>query len=351
MESSTLDKALIENIFDSSDLSFIDLMDNSAIYEQVIKEVDYLPVLYSYSSIKYQFLYHKETEGEWIDLSKIIYWDNRPVGLWPISISLKENNFSINSQGWKLLPPILVGHLSDKSKRKIFISCLEILFEIKRILKVSSISAIDQILVEDNKSIGDWHDQLLNKGAVASVRYQMYVDLSPKIEQIRNSFRKGHRAAVKEEKLPIEARILTKKDNKIWATFQSFHETISGRKTRSDDTWDLQLDQIDSGNAFFVYLLDESKEMIGGGLFNTSKDEAFYGVGVYNRDLFDKPLGHLVQFAAMKECKNRNINWFWLGEMLHLSYKPKPSEKELSISHFKKGFASHIFPNYLLKIE
>ena len=53
----------------------------------------------------------------------------------------------------------------------------------------------------------------------------------------------------------------------------------------------------------------------------------------------------------MKECKNRNINWFWLGEMLHLSYKPKPSEKELSISHFKKGFASHIFPNYLLKIE
>ena len=43
--------------------------------------------------------------------------------------------------------------------------------------------------------------------------------------------------------------------------------------------------------------------MVGAALITFSLHEARYDVGAYNRDLFDKPIGHIAQHTAIEELK------------------------------------------------
>ena len=73
-----------------------------------------------------------------------------------------------------------------------------------------------------------------------------------------------------------------------------------------------------------------------------------HAVAAYDRTLFDKPLGHVVQYRAIEEMKKRNISWYKIGVRPYGSDNPKPTEKEISIGEFKAGFSSHCFPHYRL---
>lgn len=88
--------------------------------------------------------------------------------------------------------------------------------------------------------------------------------------------------------------------------------------------------------------------MVGGGFFQVTRDEGVYAVAAYDRALFDKPLGHAVQYRAVEEMKNRGIRWYKIGARPYPGDQPPPSAKELRIAEFKQGFASHIFPCYRL---
>ena len=82
-----------------------------------------------------------------------------------------------------------------------------------------------------------------------------------------------------------------------------------------------------------------------------TRDESLYGVGAYDRSLFDKPLGHVVQFRAIQELQNRRIRWHKLGARSYPSEQPPPTSKELTIGDFKQGFATHLLLRYELKFE
>ena len=52
--------------------------------------------------------------------------------------------------------------------------------------------------------------------------------------------------------------------------------------------------------------------------------------------------------AILEELKKRNVRWYKLGPRPFGSHTPAPNEKEISIGEFKHGFASHLFPRYVL---
>jgi lipid II:glycine glycyltransferase (peptidoglycan interpeptide bridge formation enzyme) len=93
-----------------------------------------------------------------------------------------------------------------------------------------------------------------------------------------------------------------------------------------------------------VYLRDQQDKLIGAALFVHNQSKANYFTGVYDRQLFDQPLGHLVQWEAILEMQRRGIGVYRIGERLFSGLIPHPSEKELSISLFKEGFTNKITP-------
>ena len=86
--------------------------------------------------------------------------------------------------------------------------------------------------------------------------------------------------------------------------------------------------------------------MIGGSLIMTCKDEAFYAVAAYDRNLFHLPIGHLLQDFIIKDLLNTNINWYRLGRLYHKSDFDFPTDKEIQIGIFKSGFSSDLIASY-----
>jgi FemAB family protein len=329
----------------SAQLSFDFRLENRALWDETFAALPYGPVSISSAMLDYQLAYQKGHGGEWLDISLIIHWDSKPAALWPVCISRHHDKNRISSQGLPVLAPAFIAGLSDKSRKRIVKNCLAFVHSLGARLNIEEWESCD--CFPARPALGDWHLESMALGAGCSVRHELFVDLSPPLPEIRAGIRKRFKSLVTAGARLWETGILTKPaDHGTWNEFRQLHLQAAGRATRSDESWDIQREAIDSGDAILIYLRDGNGRMVGGGLFYLTPTEGCYAVGAYDRDLFDKPIGHVVQFAAIEEMKNRGMRWYKIGTRFYPSDKPQPTEKELSISYFKEGFASHVFPHF-----
>ena len=334
-------KEIIEKIVGSS---FLDLREMSLLgdlWDEILEEMDYLPVLYTRESIKYQQSYFEQSNDLISDLSKIIFWDNKAVGVMPLTLSKKENSLTITSQGHPIIQPLLIEGLPSKTEKKILRGCANLIIEIGELLSIESLKF--QEIYTSKAHIGEWQQELLNKDSTNSTQYQLVLDITKPYEEIRREYRKSYKSLINGGARFWNIQILDGNFKEVWKEFKDLHEEVSGRKTRSSETWEIQRAHLESGSSVFIYLRNESGIMVGGGLFNLSKHEAIYAVGAYKRELFDKPLGHLVQDEAIKLFIEKGISKYKIGNRPYKNIEPIPSEKELSIADFKQGFGAQLF--------
>lgn len=192
-----------------------------------------------------------------------------------------------------------------------------------------------------------WHRTVVERSAQCRVGHELYVDLSLDVEMIRGNFRKSYRPLIhKGQKLWKTCTYVKEVPSDTFSEFRELHRKVAGRVTRPIETWNIQEQAIRSGEAFLVTLRNSDDEMVGGGLFHVSKDEGAYAIGAYDRNLFDLPLGHVVQMAAIEQMKQLGLRWYFLGNRSYPGDIRPPTDKELSISHFKEGFATHLFAQF-----
>ncbi|MDT0602867.1 hypothetical protein [Thalassotalea castellviae] len=125
--------------------------------------------------------------------------------------------------------------------------------------------------------------------------------------------------------------------------FQQLHIQAAGKETRSDESWKIQEQMIVAEEAFAIYGYLDNK-LVSTGLFPYNQHECYYGVGAYDRALFDKPLAHALVWLAIKHAKGLNCQYFNFGESHFPGIETQgglPSEKELAIAHFKQGFGGN----------
>lgn len=326
-------------------LSFDFRTENPALWDKTFTALPYGPVSISSPMLDYQLSYQKGHGGDWIDVSLIIHWDSKPVALWPLSISRHHGKHRITSQGHPVFPPVYIAGLPDKSRKRIAKSCLAFSHALATRLSIEQWESWD--CFPARSALAEWHLESMAGGADCCVRHELFVDLSPSLPEIRAGIRKRFKSFIAAgAKLWRIGIMKTPADHGVWNEFRKLHLHAAGRETRSDESWNIQREAVDSGDAILIYLRDENGRMVGGGLFYLTSTEGCYAVGAYDRELFDKPIGHVVQFAAIEEMKNRGIRWYKIGTRFYPSDKPQPTEKELSISYFKEGFASHVFPSF-----
>jgi FemAB family protein len=182
----------------------------------------------------------------------------------------------------------------------------------------------------------------------------MFCDLQPDLQDIRSSFRKSFKPLINVGLRTWASSVHSTKENlqTLWEEFQNFHLQVSGRITRCEKSWVLQRNMVASENSFLICIRNPiTRRLVGAGFFQTTRDEGLYSVGVYDRDLFDKPLGHVVQQLAIEFMKQQGLIWYRLGERHLPQDVPQPSTKEVSISNFKEGFASHLWQRYDLTLS
>ena len=304
------------------------------------------PVAYSASMIDYMHAYFVGAAGWTLaDASLVLTSDGKPCGLWPLTLGGKDEH-RLTSQGEPILPPLFTADTSPRTAKKIISECLDALGQAAALGQGAMLCAEPPRPGFADEGLSEFYQQAFRRGAeTVAVRHDMYVDLKPNMDEIRSGWRKSYRPLVTSGLRTWAVHLVDAQNasTETWETFRQLHCRVAGRETRPRDTWGLQWRMILDSEALLVWLADDEGRMVGGGFFQFTDGEALYSVAAYDRDLFDKPLGHVVQARAIEEFKRRGLSWYKLGELKFAGDRDKPSAKELSIGAFKQGFASHLF--------
>lgn len=314
-------------------------------------KIAYLPINYSQKVIEYQLRYWNGSDQPTQDISVVLYHEKRPIALWPLILSRSSaDKLRVTSNGVaELHPPLFVAGLATKTLKSLTVKCFAALTQFCARNRIAGWQSVSPFCEETGLS--PWYDKAMQAGGRAFLKHELFLDVARPMEEIKSGFRKSYKALVSSGAKWWSTHLLTHADPVIWEEFRVLHQSVAGRSTRSLDSWGAQLDAIACGAAFFVFLRDGADKMVGGGLFYVTRDECVYAVGAYERSLFDKPLGHVVQYRSIEEMKRRNIRWYKLGQRSYPGDVPEPSSKDLSISDFKQGFASHLFPIHEIRYE
>ncbi len=341
-------KAKLKMVFeelDAAGLEFIPKHQNEEIWETLYCQLHYQPINFSSEMIAYQHSYLACSGEEVTDCSVILLSGGKVCGLFVLTSCTESGVLSLTSCGQPIFEPVFLPGTPRKLKKRI---CSLIINFIGRAGSLShSNVGVQQSSVNFSNNVGcsDWYQKALSVGAIPNLRYDLYVDLSLSMDEIRSNFRKSYKPLINKGLREWGHSLITYEDanQDIWDEFKALHEFVSGRVTRSAATWILQWEMLLAGKAFLVIIRDLSDErLVGGAFFQHSKHESLYSVAAYDRALKSKPLGHIAQQLAIEYMKSIGVVWYKIGERLYSQLSENSSSKELDISSFKEGFASNM---------
>ena len=198
--------------------------------------------------------------------------------------------------------------------------------------------------------VSQWHQLALeNHAEFDRLNYELYVDLTLDIMEIRKSIRKSYKPLVSSGLKNWDVFVLDEYCETTWNQFRQLHKSVAGRITRPLESWNIQHNAIKSGDAFLVYVCSPDGEMVGGALFDMSSNEGNYSVATYKKSLSDQPLGHLVQYQAILTLKEKAKSRYFIGSRFYREDLPGVTEKQVNISNFKAGFSTYILTRVTLK--
>lgn len=170
---------------------------------------------------------------------------------------------------------------------------------------------------------------------------EMYVDLSKSKEELWKNIRKSYKSLINKGEREFE--IQSKFNSEIWEKCKLFHLRVAGKKTRSDQTWEIQKNLIEKGKAKLLYIIDDD-ELLGFTLITLGKTICSYSIGVYDRNKFSKlSISHILIWNAILYLRNSNFKLLHLG-----TYSPEEhlnDQKLYNINQFKMGFSNHLINN------
>lgn len=316
----------------------------------------YVSTAYKASTVEYQKAYF-ETSVEYFDCSSVLYRGGRPVGIWPVSLIREKNgNIVIGSNGSHIIEPLFTALPKAESQRSVIQNIIGALCEVAGMAGQQYITT--QITILDEGS-SQWQRKWMESGAKCiNVTWCAFADLHLTIEEIQSRIRRTNKYSISKGKNEYDIKIYDSNDDLSYAfkEFHDLHTRISGRETRSQKTWDIEENSVRNnsiitGYDFLVFIRDkETGELAGAAAFICTPQTGIYSVAAYDRERFNKPVGHVVQAAAMDYMKGRGIRWYEIGERIYPS-DIGSYEKLINIGNYKEGFATHMYPRITLQLD
>lgn len=193
----------------------------------------------------------------------------------------------------------------------------------------------------------DWLSKLLlSMGVAPSSVIEQKIPLHSN-EQLLESCRKVYRQNFRWGMQNLACRIID--SHNVTPTdfekFEAFHIAVAGRRTRSAASWLAQLELTKHGENFLI-LTEYEERLVGASLFAAVGLQAYYSVGVYDRDLFHMPISHYPVWLGLLHARELGCKVMDMGESYYAGVPDStgrvPDEKECQISHFKRGFGGEL---------
>jgi FemAB family protein len=288
-------------------------------------------------SAYYQAYFH---DSRFQDVSFLIEENGEPLlGVGAALRILPDGRHELSASGMPIIC-IESPHLAQLQGRHLSRLLAE---EMDRLLDTYPIcSILSQNLTTHLSPLGSF---LLERGATSVPHFTQVIDLSLPPDVLHRSIRRSYKSLINwgEKNLCLRMVSASNAASESIDSFRCLHVEVAGRETRPLRTWELQWQMIREGEAFLI-LGEWNEKLVTAALFQHSSRFCYYSVGVSRRELFDKPLSHVVLWRAILHAQRLGCRFFEVGQQLFPSENGTPSsEKERNISDFKRGFGGETF--------
>lgn len=217
---------------------------------------------------------------------------------------------------------------------------------VDHIEKISKENLCPEIIIKDHTN-GDRISQLggilFKKRYKAKLDFEMLIDFKGfNEEEYFRNIRKSYKSLINWGKKNLKIKIIDKinPSREEFLNFKNFHHKISGRKTRSDASWDIQYEMVSQGIGELILAYYQGN-LVAGSLFMDQNDISIYFTGVYERSLFNFGVSHyLLYYGICRSYKRGTTKSFSLGIFETDIQDPK----WYNIQFFKKGFCQNLQP-------
>lgn len=220
-------------------------------------------------------------------------------------------------------------------------SDVAILDEIERAARATDCGTIKVLETGRSSILDSLSRNLMFRRASPSVRVLAVIDLRHDEARLRRGLRKSYQSLVNWGLRTMRFQFITASsfDTDAFEAFRAFHIRTAGRETRPRATWNLHADMIKANRAELVLGSLDEHGVVAGALMLDTGQITTYGVGVYDRQLFDKPLSHAPIFAGVLRAKERGQTMFMVGD---IPPAKSADDKGFSIGWFKGGFSEEL---------
>lgn len=290
---------------------------------------------YTKKSIDLFSAYYVEYFGtSYQPLDVAIEFDGSIIGL--VQCSRVDGRLSLPNDG------IIVTFYSDEhyNNKKLIGHLVELLCNFARDNGCHEICFQDQFMSNGLSVLGEC---LINQGFFHVQAFEMFVnmvDFSP--ERYKSRIRRRYKSYVNwgEKNLKVKRVNPVTGDINDLKQFMDFHQKVSGRRTRSDQTWKLQHDMAKTGIGEMTLAYLDGK-LVAASFFADYVNKTYYFTGVYERELFEHGLSHYMVYDGVCQSAAR-------GNSKRLSFgnfdTHETDPKACNIQFFKKGFSEMLDP-------
>ncbi|MBT3358865.1 MAG: GNAT family N-acetyltransferase [Rhodospirillales bacterium] len=190
-------------------------------------------------------------------------------------------------------------------------------------------------------SLGLIDKACLDRDGKPGLRIRAEADLELSGEELKSDLRSSYKSLINwgRDNIRLEYVNAANPDRLLLEKLSDFHAQTAGRIVHAQPTWDELFRQISIGHGEISMGFAQDGELVAGTMVIDEGPTALYFLAVYDRERFEKPIGHWPLFDAMVRAKNRGLRRFDLGEV-HARGTVEP--KEFNIGFFKKGFTSRL---------
>lgn len=191
------------------------------------------------------------------------------------------------------------------------------------------------------------YNYLMKFGFLNTSLNTQLLDLTDDLSQINKNVRKGHKYDIHRGEKAFEVNVYDKNTvtKEIFDQYRILHHKTAGRVTRPLITFEMMYHWILEGKAILCGASYQEK-YVAFDLVNIYKDGAFYSSASDDPDVeTDVPTSHVLQWKVINWLKENGFRTYEIG-LQQFGTQPYdfPSEKDKTISFFKRGFGGFTAP-------
>lgn len=288
------------------------------------------------------------------NLSFGIKEDNKLIAIVPLikeEIHSDHGRYEFGFAGMNTPFPALADDIGDKKREKL----IKIIFS--KIDRLSKDNLIDYASFQisplaPRSRQGFWLVNPLPHLGFNDTQIDSHIiEISKTEDELFRNCRKGHKSDIKSARKTnalvkvLDSELITEN---YFQLYRDIHFKSAGRQTRPERTWEIIYEWIKKDLSVLSLYFNRENECIAAALSIVYKDGAYYGSsGILPECNAEKGVMHLLLWETMMFLRNRGIRWYETGWQYTPTLSQEvPSEKEVNIALFKRGFGGVSLPYY-----